>query len=344
MDLDTLQRLLDQNRGHSGVHTADDEIDLLELWQGLMARKWLIMGLTFLVTFVSAVVAINMTPQYESSVLIAPAGGEGGNDLMAKYGGLASMAGISLPGGEGGVSKVAEAKAILKSHRFLSAFVERHQLKPILFEKQWDAATEAWQTPEEPGLVSQAKTTLIDWLRAGEEPEKATPAKDPTLAPGEPSMQKAVNLFKNQITLSDDKETGMLTVTVEWQDPELAQAWASKLVQSVDQLLRQKAMTESREVIDYLQDQLETIRLTDIRDMALKMIEEEMKQLTFARVKPEYVFKVLDPAIVPEEPTKPKKPLIVAVGFVLGGMLSVFLALILNVRRNRQTNHADAQA
>jgi LPS O-antigen subunit length determinant protein (WzzB/FepE family) len=45
-------------------------------------------------------------------------------------------------------------------------------------------------------------------------------------------------------------------------------------------------------------------------------------------VRDEYVFKTIDPAIVPEQKFKPKRALICVLGVLLGGMLSVMIVLI----------------
>jgi uncharacterized protein involved in exopolysaccharide biosynthesis len=54
-------------------------------------------------------------------------------------------------------------------------------------------------------------------------------------------------------------------------------------------------------------------------------------------VNQEYVFKTLDPAVVPEEKAKPKRALIVVLGGILGGMLGVMLVLLRHaLRRERK--------
>ena len=47
-----------------------------------------------------------------------------------------------------------------------------------------------------------------------------------------------------------------------------------------------------------------------------------------AQVRPEYVFKTIDPAVVPEEKSEPKRALICVLGTLLGGMLSVLIVLV----------------
>ena len=53
-----------------------------------------------------------------------------------------------------------------------------------------------------------------------------------------------------------------------------------------------------------------------------------------AEVRPEYVFKTIDPAVVPEEKSKPSRALICVLGTLLGGMLGVVIVLIRHFARS----------
>ena len=63
-----------------------------------------------------------------------------------------------------------------------------------------------------------------------------------------------------------------------------------------------------------------------------QLIEEQTKTLMLAEVSDEYVFKTVSPAKVAEEKAKPMRALIVILGFMLGGMLSVIIVLIRHFR------------
>jgi len=309
--------------------SAEDEIDLSELWQSLIRRKYLIMSLTLLMTLIAAGASINMTSKFESTVLIAPVSSEGGTSgLLAQYGGLASMAGISLPTGSNGISQAQEAQAILTSYRFLSEYIKEKSLKKILFYERWDENKQHW-IPQKEGALSSLKKSILgqqdpqqDIVYEGQE----------VLSDGEPTMMESVNVFKQMLSISEEGKSGLTRLKISWVNPVQAMVLANDLVQRVDDELRQEAILESKEIIAYMQEKLPSIELQDLRMIALKMVEEQLKKITFAEVNKEYVFKVIDPAIVAEKPVSPKKGLIVAVGFVLGLMLSIFIALVLNWR------------
>jgi capsular polysaccharide biosynthesis protein len=322
--------LLHANQTAEENRYAEDEIDLAELWHGLMKRKLLIVSVTLLVTLIAGIVAMTTIPKYESTVLVVPVSSGGGSSgLLAKYGGLASMAGISLPSGSEGISPAQEAKAILTSYRFLSEYIREKELKKVLFYQHWNSDRYAWQV-QETGWLEKFKLNLF----ASKEHALEYEGRE-VLEEGEPSMVQAVELFKTLMALSDDSKTGLIQLKISWINPLQSKDWANDLVQRVDNELRQKAILESQEMIEYIQQKLPSIELQDLRMIALKMIEEQVKKITFAEVNKAYVFRVIDPAIVAEKAVSPKKGLMIAVGFVLGLMLSLFLALILNWREKK---------
>jgi len=47
-----------------------------------------------------------------------------------------------------------------------------------------------------------------------------------------------------------------------------------------------------------------------------------------AKVSPEYLFRTIDPAVVPELKTKPRRAWIAALGLILGGAIGIFVVLI----------------
>lgn len=59
-----------------------------------------------------------------------------------------------------------------------------------------------------------------------------------------------------------------------------------------------------------------------------KLIEDQTKSLMLVEAQEEFVFKVIDPAIVPELKCSPKRALICVLGTLLGGMLGVAIVLV----------------
>lgn len=293
---------------------ADDEIDLRELFAVIWQGKWLIIAITALFAVASVVYAINQPNIYKSEALLAPAEQEGGGGLSAlagQFGGLASLAGVNLGGGSS--NKAQLAIEVLKSRQFTSDFIQKHSiLADLMAAKTWDMQTNTVIYDSE---IFDAENNK--WVREVKAPFKP-----------EPSMQEAFKVFSKIISASTDKESGMVTVSVEHVSPSVAQQWVSWLIQDINQTMKERDVQEAIKSTDFLTQQLEQTKIADIRAVLYKLVEEQTKTIMFAKVRDEYVFKTIDAALVPEEKFKPKRALICVLGVLLGGMLSVMIVLI----------------
>ncbi len=130
----------DHNPENQRSHIDDDEFDLRALFRVLWAGRWLIGGITFAAAVIAVIVALMLPNIYRAEALLAPnqdEGAGGSSALAAQYGGLASLAGINL--GDDSANKAALGLEILKSRKFISEFIERHELLvPLMASKGWD--------------------------------------------------------------------------------------------------------------------------------------------------------------------------------------------------------------
>ncbi len=222
------------------------------------------------------------------------------------------MAGINLGGG-GGVDKTQMAIEVMKSRQFTSNFIQKHNILPdLMAAKKWNMADNTIIYDGE--LYNQADKK---WLRIVDAPFKP-----------EPSMQEAYKEFSKIIAVNATKETGMVTVSVEHISPAVAHQWVNWLVQDINKEMKDRDVAEATRSTTFLKSQIEQTNIADIRSILYKLIEEQAKTIMFAEVRDEYVFKTIDPALIPEEKSKPKRALICVLGTMLGGMLGVMLVLI----------------
>ena len=62
--------------------------------------------------------------------------------------------------------------------------------------------------------------------------------------------------------------------------------------------------------------------------MFYQLIESETRTVMLANAQDEYIFKTVDPAVVPQEKSEPSRALIAIVATILGGMLGVFTVFV----------------
>lgn len=292
----------------------DDEIDLKELFLVLWGGKWFISAVTGLAAAISVVVALSLPNIYTASALLAPAESSGGglSGLMKQYGGLASLAGVSIGGGQEG-SPAQLGMQLMKSRAFIGDFVERRDILPELM------AVDAWDAGSGEVIFDTAAYDASSeaWVRNVEAPKLA-----------KPSLQEAHEAFVQVLRVSEDKQTSYVTVSVDHQSPVVAAQWVNWLVKDVNAAVKAQDVAEAEKSIEYLKQQVANTSLADLQAMFFELIQSQTETVMLAEVRPEYVFKTIDPAVVPEEKSKPSRALICVLGTLLGGMLGVVIILI----------------
>lgn len=292
----------------------EDEIDLGELLSVIWSGKWLILISAFLFSVIAFLYAMNQPNVYMSEALLSPVGQEqsgGLGGLQNQLGGLASLAGVSLGGGAD--SKTQLAIQILKSRHFVSEFIDkRNILIDLMAADGWNLSNNTLNY--DPELYDESREL---WVREVS-PPFAT----------KPSMQEAYKVFIELTNVRVDKETGMVNLSVQHVSPFIAQKWVSWLVEDINQAMKIRDVTEAEQSTAFLMSQLEQTKIADIREVLYKLVEEQAKTIMFANVREEYVFKTIDPALVPEQKFGPKRTVMSILGGMLGGMLGVMFVVV----------------
>ncbi|MCF9328098.1 LPS O-antigen length regulator [Vibrio parahaemolyticus] len=293
----------------------DDEIDLYELFKALWKGKWIILATTFVFAIGSVFYALNLPNIYKADALLAPAessNGGGLSKMAGQLGGLAALAGVNLGGGE--TSQTDLAVQVMKSRQFVEAFINKHDLLvPLMAATDWDLTNNK--------LILDEKLynpNTGEWLR---EPNG--------LRGSTPSAQEAFEVFNKEVlSISQDKESGLYTVSIKYYSPYVAQQWVNWLIEDINKVMRERTIAETSQNLAYLNTQLQKTAVADMQSTFYKLIEEQTKSLMLAEVQEEFVFKIIDPAIVPEVKVEPKRALICTVGTLFGGILGISIVLI----------------
>ena len=289
-----------------------DEIDLLALLRTLLRHKLSIFMLTLLFGVGALVVALTTPNTYQAEVLISSSENKSGGGLSAlasQYGGMAALAGIDLGSGDTGMES---AMALLQSRKFIISMIEEENLKPALFPKSWDSEAKVWLALP-PSLVDRIKNIFAT------EVEPVDPV---------PSDLAAFEAFDALFSVSKDKLSGLVTIKMESEDPQWATYIANKIIIRLNEYLRNEAILQSDSNIRYLEQEIADTPLVEFKTALYELVESESRNKMFANVNKEYAFKVIDPALVPEQAVKPKRALILVLGVMLGFMLGCAQALI----------------
>ncbi|MEM8981964.1 MAG: hypothetical protein AAGC71_02970 [Pseudomonadota bacterium] len=244
-----------------------------------------------------------VTPSYRVDVLLEYVGDPTKQERVgggggAGIGGLAALVGINV-GSEGNPKDA--ALAVLRSWEFSTEFIRNNDLMPVLNAEDWNAELDTWN-------------------------------EDP------PSEWFTVKRFlRDNLYVSEDAKTGLVTLSVDWTEPELAASWASKLVAAANERLRVVSEKETSRSIEHLEAKLEETQNTELQRVLAALLQAQIESLMFADIREEFAFRTLDPAVAPplEEYDFPNRLLFAAVGIFLGGLLAAPLGLLFYQRRSR---------
>lgn len=307
-----------QNNGQTDTQY-DDGIDLRELFGVLWAGNLKIIAITAVFAFVSVIYALSLPNVYKATVLLAPAQSDNSNlsGALGQLGGLASLAGVSI--GDGETSEAQIAQEIMKSWSFIEGFIAENNIAVEVY------AAQEWQRGSNELLIDnnlydvETKTWLVENVNTGEI--------------GPPSSWKLFKSFSERLTVSQDKQSGLVSVSIEYYSPQLAKQWMDMYVVAINAHMQQRQVERVGNNINYLQVQIEKTSIAEMREIFYNIIEEQTKNKMLAEASPEYAFVTVRPSMVPEEKSQPQRALICILGTVLGGMLSVLLVLVMHYAR-----------
>lgn len=282
----------------------EDSVSLLELARLFYAERRLIAAIVGIFMLASLVPAISAKQVYRAEVLLAPVTlnkNDGIAALVGQFGDLATLVERYVGSSK---DQTAESIATLQSRALAMSFIHEHNLKPRVFEDRWDAEHQKWRDP------TQVPTDL-----------------------------EAYEVFDKGIrSVNVERRSGLVLLAIEWNNPELAAAWANTLVTTVNERRRAEAIEEAQQSIKYLEQQLHRTSSVDIRQSLYRLIEAQTKAIALAHAREEYAFKVIDPALPPERPLPRKRLLTVALGFMAGMVVAMGAVLLRRALRREQTS------
>lgn len=263
-----------------------------------LASKWKkIIGISFAGSVIVALLTLLMPNIYRSYTILAPNSNEMNSKFGGQLGGLAALAGINSTNATNDKSLL--AIEIMRSMSFITEFINENDLKVALFAvKKWDRETGEIQIDEQ---VYDSKNKK--WVRDVSFPQSV-----------EPSYQESYLRFNEIFSVKNDKLSGLITISIEHESPIVAKSIVEKLTNKINTYMREKDSLEAARSIEYLNAEYEKISNKNSKDTLSFLIEEQFKKIVLTKVKPDYVFTVIEKPIVPELKSKPLRALIV-VGF-----------------------------
>ncbi|MEC4089912.1 hypothetical protein [Pseudoalteromonas rubra] len=288
----------------------DEEVDFIDLIYFILS-KWQIILCVSVVAFVATYLGVSQLPnEYKSEVLVSPVSSAKSSPSNSAIGGLAALSGINLGGGD---DKTQLALATLESRKFIVDFINEHNLKPAFW-----AAT-GWDQ-------SNNELTYDDELYDND--SKSWKESEDGLSFEPSDLQVYAVFLKDFFTITQDKDSSFVTITLTHYSPLFAKETLDKLVDYVNQYFKYKEINDAEKSISYYQNRIETQALESLNQVLYKLIEEEEKKKMMATTREEAMFEVVDPPFIAEYPFFPRKGLFSVLAAVAALVLTSLVLML----------------
>jgi uncharacterized protein involved in exopolysaccharide biosynthesis len=298
---------MNQENQQPFLHSVDEEeLNIKEIFEVIWSGRISILLISFIFFFSSIIYALTSTHLWtSSSQLTVVADSNIGSSRSSAMSGLAGIAGISLSGSNAGPDRAEVALATIKSRDFLKHLIQFDAVLPNLM------AIQKYNTNSKEIEYDKSKYSIeTGWVI------------------DKPSYLQAMKAYNNVVSVSVNKKTQFLSVSVIHQSPIFAYDLLSLIIENTNSLQRDRDLREAEITLGYLYEELEKTQDVDLRLSINQLIESQMKKKMLARVKTNYLLEPLDLPYIPEERTSPKRTQIVLIGSLIGLFLSLFLNLI----------------
>ena len=295
------------------INNFNDEVDLRELFNILYKEKWIIFAVTTSISIIAVIYSLLLPNIYESKALLAPNNASTNiSGALKSYNNIAGLAGISLPNSSDDDNSAKALEKIRSLSFFTSNILTNIHLPDLMAAKYWDSENNSMIYNE--NIYNKNNE---NWVKEYFHPQK------------QPSAQQSFRAFKSKhLNIYKDKQSGFITLSIKHQSPFVAKQWADVVVREINTFYREKDRLEAEKAVAYINNQILTTSLYEVKQVLAQLLEEEIKKLTLIEANKSYVFNYIDPPAVMELKSEPSRSLICIMGSMLGVMLGVLLALI----------------
>jgi len=325
---------------------AENQTSLLEYVNVLLRRWRLVVGIPITASVLAAVIALVLPPTYTARTEFVP---ELGSErvLPAGIAGLADQFGISLGG-----------TASQGPQFYATVLTSREIMERVLLSR--------YPSPRRSSTASDSATLLSILQVDGR-----------SLADSLDNAREALDAL---VTTTVDRRTNIVTLAVDSRYPALASTVANRFVQYLNEFNAETRQSQARERRGFAQERLADAerelraaedaqrtflernrafqqspqlvfeydrlqRQMRLRQEVVLTLRREYETARIAEVNDTPVITVISSAVPPQKKSKPRRKRLVALGFVLGGVASVFMAFgaefLEGARRNERVPYAE---
>ncbi|MGM0518359.1 MAG: Wzz/FepE/Etk N-terminal domain-containing protein [Campylobacterota bacterium] len=294
----------------------EDEIDLKELFKTILKYKYKILIFVFIITSLTIVYTMSIPNSYTSKTVLSPQTEQ--KSISGGLSSLASIAGVNL-GGSSSKDPSIMLETTLKDYEFNKMLIEKYDLT----EK----------------LKNQSNLVFAFGIDTIYKLFNSTSTKKDNRT-NEEKIYETINLLNSSVSLSTDKNSNLITLSVELQDRVLAKKIVDIYLDELIKKIKKQDMKEIDKQIKYYKKELSDTLDVSLKEQLSKSLSSLYQKKVFSQANDYYfVSKIID-SRVPyiKEKSKPKRALIVIVSFVTSFIIGIFLVFFREFLKNEKSN------
>jgi len=290
-----------------------DEINLKFISNMIQENIKFVAIFTLLSTIISIFVALSIQNIFKSEALLTVSSSSELDkaSLSSSYGGIASLAGISLD--TGSTDKAYLAMSIIESREFLEHLSKFRDVLPNLI------AAESYDPSSKKIIYDESLYDFKNdqWVREVSPPKRIIP-----------SHLEAHRYYSEIVEVTRDRSSGFINISVSHLSPLFAKEFLDLIIRELNFLAREIDRKESEDALEFLNQQLSKTSQLDIKRSINLLIESNLKTMMLSNVREDYLLRMIDRPFVPELKTRPNRPLIVILISFFGFLASLFIVFI----------------
>ena len=281
-----------------------DSIDIRDLFTILWNKKFFIASFSLITTLLMMVYSLSIPNTYTSFALLTPTDSQSSASSLYSSP-LASLAGISIQNDAGDPS--IEAIERIQSYDFFT----NHFLPNINFENL--VAIDEWIYAKNTIIYDE---TLFDNKKGMWKSNVSIPSK-----------QDAYYEYKDILSISEDKNTKFVNISIQHQSPHVAKKWVNIIINNINESMRERDKKIASEYIEFLNAKSQKTNFNQIKDAISQLLEAQMQKLMLASANKNYIYNIIEFPIAPEKKSGPSRTFMTLLGLIFGIFSSIVIVL-----------------
>lgn len=276
-----------------------------------------VIGCVLIGVFLMAGFAVIKGPLYTSTMTVKTA------DDPNAAGGLSSALsrlplGLGIGGGGGSGSLLFAYLNLLQSNEVAAALINNDHFENVLFRDSLDPVTGLYR---QDGWLAGVRRAVNDAFGI----RKAD----------RPMTEDVQRTLKEMLVVNSDELTGLVTISCTSPRPTLCRDTLLLANKEAQASLNRMRRTQAQKTRDYLEQVLPTVPESDVRSNMVASLVSAKSQIAMSNLENSIGASIIDPPLVPTQPSFPRPVFLILLGFALGLLLGIGISFLIGDRALR---------